>query len=132
MKQELDDKLCADFPKLFRERYYPMDKTCMCWGFEVSDGWEPLIRECAAKLEAINDKIENPDHYVVAMQVKSKFGGLRFYTGSYPMEYSEEVEAAIRQAENKSEKTCESCGKPGKPRGNGWIRTSCEEHERTK
>lgn len=130
MKKELDEALCRDFPKLFKDRYADMQTTCMCWGFSCSDGWEPLIRECAAKLEAINDKIENPDHHIVASQVKEKYGTLRFYTGSYPTEYGTEIEEAINTAEAKSEVTCEVCGNPGKTVGGGWLRTVCDDHKR--
>lgn len=126
MKSELDDKLCKDFPKLFRNRYVAPEQTCMYWGFEVSDSWEPLIRECAAKLEAINNKIEDPNNHIVASQVKSKFGGLRFYLESYPTEYDAEVSAAIAMAENKADETCENCGQPGSSAGSkGWIHTLC-------
>lgn len=130
MKKELDEALCRDFPKLFRDRHRSMQETCMYWGFSCGEGWEPLIRECAAKLEAINNKIENPDHHVVASQVKEKYGTLRFYTGSYPTEHGEAIEAAINEAEEKSAETCEVCGKPGTTIGGGWLRTVCDAHKR--
>jgi hypothetical protein len=57
-----------------------------------------------------------------ASQVKSKFGGLRFY-----MTYStDKMEDLIREAERKSETICELCGEPGEPRGGGWIETLCD------
>lgn len=59
------------------------------------------------------------------LQVKEKFGGLRFYVGHA----SDAVYERIRNAENESLETCEQCGKPGSPRGDGWIKTSCGEHE---
>lgn len=127
MNQKLDDALCRDFPKLFKNRYLPPDKSCMYFGFEVGDGWEPLIRECAAKLEAINDLIRNPEQHIVAAQVKEKFGGLRFYIDSYPAEYDKEVTEAIRIAEAKADETCEDCGAAGSAKGStGWISTLCQ------
>ncbi len=39
----------------------------------------------------------------------------------------EKVRDAVNQAERLSYKTCETCGKPGKREGNGWVRTTCEE-----
>lgn len=61
MKRELDEALCKDFPLLFRDRSGNMSRTCMCWGFP-GNGWEPLIRELAEKLEPqiqeVVDKIE--------------------------------------------------------------------------
>jgi hypothetical protein len=60
----------------------------------------------------------------VAVQVKEKFGGLRFY-----------VQAAtdahykyISFAESMSYRTCESCGAPGKTYTDGWHTTLCDIH----
>lgn len=58
----------------------------------------------------------------VLLQVKEKFGGLRFYVGAS----SEEVERRIKQAEDESYRTCEDCGAPGKVRSVGWIKTRCD------
>lgn len=43
MTEELDNKLCADFPKIFRDRNKSPRETCLCWGLP-NDGWEPIIR----------------------------------------------------------------------------------------
>ena len=43
MKNELDETLCAKYPKLFRDRHAPMTVTCMCWGFDCGDGWYNII-----------------------------------------------------------------------------------------
>jgi hypothetical protein len=79
---------------------------------------EPLI-------EAFN--IENPedsqDVYPCASQVKEKYGGLRFYMTIQ----SDEMSDLIHEAEKKSIKTCENCGKPGKIRGKEWVFTRCDE-----
>ena len=62
---------------------------------------------------------------VYVMQVKEKFGGLRFYVGTA----SEEFYDAIRSAEQESYKICEICGEPGKLREDlGWILTLCDKH----
>jgi FAD/FMN-containing dehydrogenase len=66
----LDAALVRDFPKLFTDRNIGPRYTAMCWGFDCGDGWEPIIRRLSAKLERAG---------VVAVQVKEKFGGLRFY-----------------------------------------------------
>ena len=64
--------------------------------------------------------------YPKAMQVKEKFAGLRFYM-TY---YVEEIEKLIGEAEEKSFKTCEKCGNPGKLREGGWLVTLCDECEK--
>lgn len=71
------------------------------------------------------------DPTLVYRQVKEKFGGLRVYVGSDVPETRD----LIRAAERRSERICESCGRPGvmhKSRMN-WYRTLCppcaSEHE---
>jgi len=114
MKDELDKILVKEFPNLYRDRHGKMQDTCMCWGFECGDGWFEIIKELSAKLEPLD---------VVALQVKEKFGGLRFYIGAAP----EEAFKYIDEAESLSYKTCENCGAPdAKARGGGWVRTLCE------
>lgn len=116
MKKELDDALCRDFPNLYKERNLSMQETCMCWGFDVSDTWEPLIRRLSEKLEPLG---------VVATQVKEKFGTLRFYF-SAPDNAYEEANRYVREAELESARTCEECGAPGKVGGKGWLSVKCE------
>jgi hypothetical protein len=35
----------------------------------------------------------------------------------------------VRMAESWAAHSCEECGKPGKSRKSGWIKTLCDEHE---
>lgn len=128
MKQKLDEQLCKDFPLLFKDRTGNMQNTVMCWGFECSDGWEPLIREASEKLEPLIEQYikDNPEdeHPPTSSQVKEKYGTLRWY-----MAFStEDMDKIISEAEDKSETTCEICGKSGKLRGKGWYYTACSEH----
>lgn len=84
-------------------------------GVECGPGWydiiKPLIEQCKKENASI-------------LQIKEKFGGLRFYisTGS-PKLYK-----MIEEAEAESYKTCEECGKPGRLRSEGWMRTLCDDH----
>ena len=43
MNKHLDKYLCKKYPKIFADRYKPMNKTCMCWGFNHGDGWFLLL-----------------------------------------------------------------------------------------
>jgi len=129
MREELDRKLCEDFPCLYKDRTAPMSQTAMCWGFP-GDGWEPLLRELSSKLEPLikaeyekDPEIEKAGYYK-ASQVKEKFGTLCFYMTAE----TDEMTELIREAEDKSAVTCEDCGKPGKLRGDGWFYTACHEH----
>lgn len=129
MKPELDKKLVEDFPILYQQRYEDKKTTCMYWGFECGDGWEPLIRRLSGKLEAWNN--EYPDQAIIATQVKEKFGTLRFYYFVHSDYASEEeyknISDLVDRAEAESAITCEKCGKPGKLRGTGWVLTLCDE-----
>jgi len=60
----------------------------------------------------------------VAVQVKEKFGGLRFYVGRA----TEEHYNYIRFAESMSYKTCEVCGSPGELYTDGWHTVLCDTH----
>ena len=61
------------------------------------------------------------------LQVKEKFGTLRFYAG----QVDDRAQAYIDFAEHMSGKVCEVCGAPGKLGGKGWIRTLCETHRKS-
>lgn len=112
MSESLEEALCRDFPLLFANMY-----------FECGDGWEPLLRAAATKIEAINKQLQEP---VRALQIKEKFGTLRFYVSHG----TEEINTIIREAENASARTCETCGQPGKLRGKRWVYTACEAHNK--
>jgi RNA polymerase-binding transcription factor DksA len=122
MKKELDEQLVKDCPRFFRQRHWPMDRTCMCWGFP-GDGWEPIIRKVAEAAEKLNNATEDPDMWIIAVQVKEKFGGLRYYVQNAP----DEIDDMISEAENASYTICETCGKPGEPRKGGWLKTLCDD-----
>ncbi|MDP3792932.1 MAG: hypothetical protein Q8Q89_04375 [bacterium] len=92
----------------------------MAFGFECGDGWFGLIKELCEKLRVLNLK----DFRV--LQVKEKFGGLRFYVNCVELEKAEEAYRLIDEAESKSLTVCEECGKPGKPNKIGWIKTLCD------
>lgn len=82
------------------------------FGIECGVGWktlyEPLILLCK------REKVE-------ILQIKEKFGTLRFYVGAAP----EHVHVAIDDAESRSAETCELCGAPGKLCGDYWMMTRC-------
>jgi hypothetical protein len=61
---------------------------------------------------------------VVAMQVKEKFGTLRFYYSGG----DDYVRGLENMAESMSAVTCEECGSPGVVRKGGWIRVLCDTH----
>lgn len=89
-----------------------------------------------------NDRVNDPDYIwtafvpreektipesveqVVAIQVKEKFGGLRFYYNGG----DDYIRGVVDMAEEMSYRICEECGSPGKSTKSGWIQTLCVDH----
>jgi hypothetical protein len=145
MRKELDEALCAKYPKIFKDRHGDMKETLMCWGFECGDGWYQILNSLCGQIQHHIDwsyknqewdlkwneehpeeqrSVREPVPQVVAVQVKEKFGGLRFYYDGG----DDQVYGMVRMAESWAAHTCEECGSPGKQRGGGWIRTLCDHH----
>lgn len=107
----------------------------------VGQGWHGILeRLFMAKPE-----------WMKVVQVKEKFGGLRFYLqggpvrvdfigiGSLAMQsertyvteeqeiQAQKYEQMVRAAEAESFKICEDCGAPGSPKPGRWVRTLCVE-----
>lgn len=130
MKQELQDKLYEKYPKIFRQKDLSMQETCMCWGIDCGDGWYMLIDELCSTLQwdtDHNNRAESGtegDHpQIETVQVKEKYGGLRFYTNGE----TDKQQGAISFAEHLSFKICERCGSTDEvSQTKGWISTLCK------
>lgn len=122
MRIELERELYKKYPKIFRQKDLSMKETCMCWGIECGDGWYKLIDDLCRKVQKYID--EHDVEQVEAIQVKEKFGGLRFYV-CYAVD---KVRKMIDKAEIESYKTCEECGsrKGVKQTEGGWVSTLCK------
>ena len=119
MNREHTEYLFKHFLSFFNPRE-SFRVSLVGFGFECGDGWFELIKELCEKLKALQLK----DFKVI--QVKEKFGGLRFYYAiNGKPERVDEVDRLINEAEGKSCRTCETCGKPGKSEDDGWITTLC-------
>lgn len=118
MKQELAEKILNTFPDMFiQEGRGPDRKTTMISNIACGDGWFDIIYNLCEELEAMKPKV---------MQIKEKFGTLRFYA-SFTKDYSKQGWEVIRKAEGQSAETCEECGEPGEFRiRNGWRMLSCD------
>jgi len=114
IRQEFNSELQYRFPNVFRHKEY----------VGVGPGWWDIIRNLSSELEAIIEKLPEEERlslYVV--QIKEKFGGLRFYMNAE----TDEMFDLITKAEEESLKICEECGKEGAQFcGIGWIKTFCE------
>ena len=104
------------------KKKYPLTLSHLSY-FECDEGWSRLLNDLCLIIEnrLKDQKLEE----IYAVQVKEKFGGLRFYMSSY----DEFIESAIALAEKQSVHICEVCGNSGKTENlKGWYKTLCAEH----
>jgi hypothetical protein len=103
----------------------------MSWGFCCGDGWFDLVWTLSKKIEAaalaagLDPQSES---WPEALQVKQKFGTLRFYLNKSSFSMSEKVETLIREAEAISGETCEECGNSGSLVSGRGVQTLCINH----
>lgn len=108
----------SNLPKL-RQQYPKLLKRA--WEVSIEDGWMPIIEQLCKSIQHHVDTTGMKQVEVV--QIKEKFGGLRFYT----THADDEVMAMINEAEHKADKTCERCGAEGEVRNSKpWIKTLCD------
>jgi hypothetical protein len=126
MDPNLEKKLTDKYPKIFAGKDKPITESLIPFGLECGDGWYKIID---ALCQSIQNHVDSDYQgclvtgQVEALQVKEKFGGLRFYISGG----DGRVYGMIEMAETLSRMTCEHCGKDGKVRGKGWIYTLCDE-----
>ena len=146
MREELDKKLCAKYPKIFAQRNLPMTETAMCWGFP-GDGWYWIIDNLCHAIQGYVDSrnegvrirnkaieegkyqvgslnsIPEKEWQVEATQVKEKWGSLRFYTNCG----DDHIWGMIWLAEVMSKNTCEMCGTTENvsSTSGGWTKNLC-------
>lgn len=81
MDERLEKILIKKYPGIFVDYGGDPKKTCMAWGVDCGDGWFQLIDNLCYELMKISNK---KGVKITALQVKEKFGSLRFY---YHIEY---------------------------------------------
>ena len=126
MTPESQNELFAKYPKIFRQKDLPKNQTAMCWGIDTGDGWyniiDTLCHQIQWHIKHNLNKGEDPEAVnVEAIQVKEKYGGLRFYYNGG----NDFINGLVNMAEGMSEKTCEECAAPGTQNEFGWISTLC-------
>ena len=115
-------RLAEAFPIIYRDVHRERFPLSICCG----NGWFPLIWELSALNEKIARLIHPSKPQPVVVQVKEKFGGLRFYLDKRPGVYSIAWYYGIA-VENQSFYVCEFCGGPAQRRINqGWMKSVCE------
>jgi hypothetical protein len=110
MNEKLEEQLYQRYPSLYRKKFL--------YGFSCGDGWYTLI-------DVISELLTKHDQGIYAVQVKEKFGGLRFYHNG-----GDNYTSGVRRvAEMLSNHICEVCGAQGFLNRNvGYWSTLCAEH----
>ena len=155
MTPELDKALCEEFPLIFRNNRTgePTTTYGFACGDGWYDLIRRLCKHIQGHIDSREERIEwtkkwNADvndpniewkafsareervvpeliEQVVAVQVKEKFGGLRFYI----VGGDDYIRGLIDFAEAMSYDICEVCGEKGHLRNDKpWIRTLCDKH----
>lgn len=94
----------------------------------IPPGWVRRVERLLADLE----QLPGWDAASMVAQIKTKFAGLRFYTGhkqEVPKAISNQVFELISKAEQDCRVTCEDCGSTDRVvtqgKTGGWLRTLC-------
>lgn len=127
MTPENDKALRAAYPLVFPKPLLN-DEPIRC-----GDGWLYLLHMLCRDMQRIIEQCPEDQRWrYAAVQVKEKFGTLRFYlVDDNP---SSPVAGLIRAAEWCSGIFCDVCGKPGSmrsavsPGAYPWMRTRCDAH----
>lgn len=116
----------VDWRSLLLLRNYDMLPSDPKWpvamfGVECGEGWKSLLENLFADIRVIAESDPSMPP-VRVLQIKEKFGALRFYYDGG----NNAVADAVRNAEHASYETCELCGST-KDVGHtsGWILTCC-------
>lgn len=114
-------RIMQNWPQVYGSIYSHGTTSSLAEGFQCGPGWYPLIDRLSADIAAILD--EMPLAAFRVLQVKQKFGGLRFrVTGS-----NERILNRIAQAQVEAAHTCEGCGRTSRIRSiDMWLTTGCE------
>ena len=94
---------------------------------DIPRGWRIAFGDqMLEELDQLLKKYNFEKEYRI-VQIKEKFGGLRWYDDGFPEEGWEEYKAWLYKYEDLSFKTCMSCGKPAIGFTKGWIMPLCKD-----
>jgi hypothetical protein len=123
------DMLAEKYPVVFKNMNTTLYNS-------IPPGWVNILDKlCSDLTNLIEEELKrsppNPDEYpFTVLQIKEKFGGLRFYCQTFTdnEEYNNKINILISKAEDQSYATCATTGNPGLLcRKDGYYETMCEE-----
>jgi len=129
-RKKFHQELRNAFPILWRKHENDTDDSFSqeydCFTQPSTDsGWNELIWKTSESLNNLIQEITaifSRNDLPIAVQVKEKFGTLRFHCDGhwdlYPKEFNQNFHRIVSDSAYESEKICEECGKPGEIRIN--------------
>lgn len=120
-------KLCKRYPFLIQRDWNdkPLDYQ-FTYLDDMPDGWRKAFgTEMCEEIRRVLVKANYLNKYRV-LQVKEKYGSLRWYDGCVPLSISRELQDVIDKYEEMSVRTCICCGRPATKISTGWISPFCD------
>lgn len=125
MDFKLQCKLNSKYPDLLNSK-----TAFSLFGITCGDGWYKILDEL---LKNIDDLKRDFDFEFSVLQIKEKFGALRFYyfvdvdNFKYVKFICDFIDKFVETAEKNSRTVCELCGDTGKLyTSEAWVETRCE------
>lgn len=126
MNKEKQDELCKKYPVILSK--CGKAGSPMLWGIAVGNGWIDLLDDTFSIVQRHMKNAVHAEDIVgktppfVAIQIKEKFGSLRFYSEGG----DNFTRGVIAAAEVHSCRICEDCGDKGKMRNHNYISIRCD------
>ena len=128
--RQFNKELLKKYPwlnvKRFNTNITEEEENDFTWLDDMPRGWRIAFGDqiCEDIDKALKKHNFENNYYI--MQIKEKFGTLRWYDCSKPKELYEEMNNIIFKYEDLSEHTCIECGKPATKMSIGWISPYCD------
>lgn len=113
------DTLCDEIQSYVDQPHINLEMYSKWLEKSLTDNDDELSEFYMKKVREVKESfIPQPE----LIQIKEKYGSLRFYL-TY---YDDHISTLIGFAEAYSERVCETCGAPGTMCSQGWMKVSCE------
>lgn len=127
-RQLKNKKLCKRYP-FIALRNWRTDEPFYDFTYldDMPTGWRKAFgKDMCEEIRRVLVKANYLNKYRV-VQVKEKFGQLRWYDDGAPSSIYRELQDIIYKYEEISERTCIRCGRPATKISLGWISPWCDE-----
>ena len=129
---EENKELCKNYPWLYPRNVWtdePVEDYDYSYTLldDMPNGWRIAFgKQMCEEINNVLKKADWVNKYRI-IQIKEKFGSLRWYDSTVPAEISDEIQDIIEKYEEISARTCISCGKPATRISTGWICPWCDD-----